>query len=94
MLYLFGLNCCIYDYFAENKAQPISGEHAHLVSAYEIIRSSFRFPRANASLTREQALLWVRDWEHVGNVSAVPEILNWVHACMVTIRVTMVALNH
>ena len=36
---------------------PISGEHA-----YEIIRSSFRFPRANASLTREQALLWVRDW--------------------------------
>ena len=32
------------------------------MSAYEIIRSSFRFPRANASLTREQALLWVRDW--------------------------------
>ena len=32
------------------------------MSAYEIIRSSFRFPRANASLTREQAFLWVRDW--------------------------------
>ena len=27
--YLFGLKCCIYDYFAGNKAQPISGEHAH-----------------------------------------------------------------
>ena len=26
------------------------------------LQSSFRFPRANASLTREQALFWVRDW--------------------------------
>ena len=36
------------------------------MSAYEIIRSSFRFPRANASLTREQALLWVRDCGWMG----------------------------
>jgi hypothetical protein len=37
--------------------------HVKPITAQE----KFNFPRANAILARAQALLWVRDWQTLGN---------------------------